>query len=166
MATPTNDPTKETCGGDASESDPTMETNIGVLSDATTVSKKHHMCVTSANFSRVPGAPKAPARIKRGPWGGNGGTLKEMEGKSQRLESLTIYHHGVVEGFQFTYTDDERQIRTAGPWGQNRNLFIQEVSKISHFITTMHACVRVCSGGFASHVGRSRAEILDDTSDS
>jgi hypothetical protein len=157
MATPTNDPTKETCGDDASESDPTMET-IGVLSDATMVSKKHHMCVTSANFSRVPGAaPKAPTRIKRGPWGGNGGTLKEMEGKSQRLESLTIYHHGVVEGFQFTYTDDERQIRTAGPWGQNRNLFIQEVSKISHFITTMHACVRVCSGCFASHVGRSRA---------
>jgi len=124
MATPTDDPTMETCG-DVSESDPTMET-IGVLSDVPMVSRNHHIGVASANF-RVPGPPRIPIRIKRGPWGGNGGTHKEMEGKSQRLESLTIYHHGVVEGFQFSYIDEDGQIRTTGPWGQNRNLFIHQI---------------------------------------
>lgn len=132
MATPTDDPTMETCG-DVSESDPTMET-IGVLSDVPMVSRNHHTGVASANF-RVSGPPWI-TRIWRGPWGGNGGTHKGMESKSQRLESLTIYHQGVVEGFQFSYIDEDGQIRTAGPWGQNRNLFIHEVSKISYF--TMH----------------------------
>ena len=81
-----------------------------------------------------------PARIMRGPWGGNGGTHKEMEGKSLFLKSLTIYHHGVVEGFQFSYTDEDSQIRTAGPWGQNRNLFIHEVSR---FHTLPCMCMRL-----------------------
>ena len=137
MATPTDDPTMETCG-DVSESDPTMET-IGVLSDVPMVSRNHHIGVASANF-KVPGPPRIPIRIKRGPWGGNGGTPKEMEGKSQRLESLTIYHHGVVEGFQFSYIDEDGQIRTAGPWGQNRNLFIHQVSR---FHTLPCMCVRL-----------------------
>lgn len=143
MATPTDDPTMEACG-DVSESDPTMET-IGVLSDVPMVSKSHHIGVPSATNFRVPGPPR-PIRIKRGPWGGNGGTHKEMEGKSQCLQSLTIYHHGVVEGFQFSYIDEDRQIRTAGPWGQNRNLFIHEVSR---FHTFYHACACGC---FANHV--------------
>ena len=59
-----------------------------------------------------------------------------MGGKSRRLESLTIYHHGVVEGFQFSYVDEDMQISTAGPWGQNRNLWIQEVSRF-HILPCM-----------------------------
>jgi hypothetical protein len=61
-----------------------------------------------------------------------------MEGKSHRLESLTIYHHGVVEGFQFSYIDEEGEIHTAGPWGQNRNLFVHEVSRLFHTLPCIY----------------------------
>ncbi|OQU88821.1 hypothetical protein SORBI_3002G100832 [Sorghum bicolor] len=59
-----------------------------------------------------------PAPTKKGPWGGNGGSLWEMEGKSQRLENVTIYHIGAVEGIQFSYVDEDGQIRTTGTWGR------------------------------------------------
>ena len=49
MATPTDDPTMETCG-DVSESDPTMET-IGVLSDVPMVSRNHHIGVAPPPIS-------------------------------------------------------------------------------------------------------------------
>uniref|UniRef100_A0ACD5XXM6 Uncharacterized protein n=1 Tax=Avena sativa TaxID=4498 RepID=A0ACD5XXM6_AVESA len=68
------------------------------------------------------------APIKQGPWGGmTGGSLHEMEGKSRRLESVTIYHHGVVEGLQFSYVDEDGQIRTTETWGVNRGLFTNEI---------------------------------------
>ena len=60
-----------------------------------------------------------PAPTKRGTVGGNRGSLLwEMEGKSQRLENVTIYHVGAVEGFQFSYADEDGKIRTAGTWGR------------------------------------------------
>uniref|UniRef100_A0A453QHS4 Dirigent protein n=1 Tax=Aegilops tauschii subsp. strangulata TaxID=200361 RepID=A0A453QHS4_AEGTS len=68
-----------------------------------------------------------PAPIKQGPWGGmTGGSLHEMGGKSRRLESVTIYHHGVVEGLQFSYVDEDGQIHTTDTWGVNRGLFTNE----------------------------------------
>ncbi|VAH98860.1 unnamed protein product [Triticum turgidum subsp. durum] len=60
-----------------------------------------------------------PSPTKRGTVGGNRGTLpREMEGKSQRLENVTIYHVGAVEGFQFSYVDEDRKIRTTDTWGR------------------------------------------------
>ncbi|XP_020197739.1 uncharacterized protein [Aegilops tauschii subsp. strangulata] len=71
---------------------------------------------------------KIPAPIKQGPWGGmTGGSLHEMGGKSRRLESVTIYHHGVVEGLQFSYVDEDGQIHTTDTWGVNRGLFTNEI---------------------------------------
>jgi hypothetical protein len=40
-----------------------------------------------------------------------------MEGKSRRLESLTIGHINVVQKMSFTYAGEDGVIRTAGPWG-------------------------------------------------
>uniref|UniRef100_A0ACD6A8M5 Uncharacterized protein n=1 Tax=Avena sativa TaxID=4498 RepID=A0ACD6A8M5_AVESA len=60
---------------------------------------------------------KAPTPTKMGPWGGRGGTLNEMAGKSQRLESVTISYFNVLESISFSYVDEDGQIRTAGPWG-------------------------------------------------
>ncbi|KAF7046075.1 hypothetical protein CFC21_055124 [Triticum aestivum] len=71
---------------------------------------------------------KIHAPIKQGPWGGmTGGSLHEMGGKSRRLESVTIYHHGAVEGLQFSYVDEDGQIHTTDTWGVNRGLFTNEI---------------------------------------
>ena len=87
---------------------------------------------------------KIHAPIKQGPWGGmTGGSLHEMGGKSRRLESVTIYHHGAVEGLQFSYVDEDGQIHTTDTWGVNRGLFTNEVSRF-------HTCVCGC---FANPVG-------------
>ncbi|KAM3196156.1 hypothetical protein ACQJBY_072033 [Aegilops geniculata] len=60
-----------------------------------------------------------PSPTKRGTVGGNRGTLpREMEDKSQRLENVTIYHVGAVEGFQFSYVDEDGKIRTTDTWGR------------------------------------------------
>ena len=60
-----------------------------------------------------------PAPTKRGTVGGNKGSLLwEMEGKSQRLENVTIYHVGAVEGFQFSYVDEGGKICTTDTWGR------------------------------------------------
>lgn len=69
-----------------------------------------------------------------------GGSLHEMGGKSRRLESVTIYHHGAVEGIQFSYVDEDRQIHTTDTWGVNRGLFTNEVSR---FHTLPCMCVRL-----------------------
>jgi len=61
--------------------------------------------------------PAVPAPTKMGPWGGYGGFVREMEGKSRRLESVTIRHANLVERLTFSYVNEDGQIRTAGPFG-------------------------------------------------
>uniref|UniRef100_A0ACD6A8R6 Uncharacterized protein n=1 Tax=Avena sativa TaxID=4498 RepID=A0ACD6A8R6_AVESA len=65
--------------------------------------------------------PPVPTPIKVGPWG-NGAGLREMVGKSRRLESMTIRHHDGVERLSFSYVTEDGQIRTAGPWGSPDDL--------------------------------------------
>uniref|UniRef100_A0ACD6AD37 Uncharacterized protein n=1 Tax=Avena sativa TaxID=4498 RepID=A0ACD6AD37_AVESA len=62
--------------------------------------------------------PPVPTPTKMGPWGANGGGLREMEGKSRRLESVTIRSNNIVEKMSFSYINEDGQIQTAGPWGQ------------------------------------------------
>jgi hypothetical protein len=52
-----------------------------------------------------------------GPWGFIGGGLREMQGKSRRLESVTIRSNNVVERMSFSYINEDGQIGTVGPWG-------------------------------------------------
>jgi hypothetical protein len=54
-----------------------------------------------------------------GQWGASGGTLREMQGKSQRLERVTIRHSISVESISFSYFNEDGQIRTEGPWGSH-----------------------------------------------
>jgi hypothetical protein len=58
-----------------------------------------------------------------------------MQGKSQRLENVTIYHVGAVEGFQFSYADEDGKIRTPGTWGKfgPDPLRRTDVSRFSYF---------------------------------
>ena len=74
-----------------------------------------------------------------------------MEGKSQRLESVTIYHVGAVEGFQFSYVDEDGQIRTPGTWGKIGSDLLRK-KEVSRFHILLCVCVCVC-GCFANHVG-------------
>lgn len=61
---------------------------------------------------------RVPAPTKKGPWGGNGGSLREMVGKSQRLESVTINHGGVVHAIGFSYIDQDGRINDTSIWGE------------------------------------------------
>jgi hypothetical protein len=92
---------------------------------------------------------QVPAPTKRGTVGESGGSLWEMEGKSQRLENVTIYHHGAVEGFQFSYVDEHGQIRTTATWGQISPV-PQNKMEVSRDFILYHACACGC---FANHVG-------------
>ncbi|RLN35359.1 mannose/glucose-specific lectin-like [Panicum miliaceum] len=62
---------------------------------------------------------KAKPVQKIGPWGGNGGTVYELQDAElpQRLESLTIYAEDFIESIAFSYIDQAGQKRTVGPWG-------------------------------------------------
>jgi hypothetical protein len=64
-----------------------------------------------------------------------------MEGKSQRLESVTIYHAGAVHGFQFSYMAEDGQVRTTNVWGR----IVNEATKkeVSRFPTLPYMCVRL-----------------------
>jgi hypothetical protein len=42
-----------------------------------------------------------------------------MQGKSQRLERVTIRHSISVESISFSYFNEDVQIRTEGPWGSH-----------------------------------------------
>uniref|UniRef100_A0ACD5WTC4 Uncharacterized protein n=1 Tax=Avena sativa TaxID=4498 RepID=A0ACD5WTC4_AVESA len=61
--------------------------------------------------------PPVPTPTKMGPWGIGGGTIRGMQGKSRRLESVTIRSYNVVEKISFSYVNEDGQICTAGPWG-------------------------------------------------
>lgn len=60
-------------------------------------------------------AMKVPT--KNGPWGGNGGSEREVKQKPWRLESVTVRAEGLVDAFGFTYIDQSGQRQTEGPWG-------------------------------------------------
>ncbi|KAK1614147.1 hypothetical protein QYE76_019664 [Lolium multiflorum] len=59
--------------------------------------------------------PEVVARI--GPWGGNGGTPKDVEMTPHRLESLTVCSGDVINSLTFTYSDLSGRKHTVGPWG-------------------------------------------------
>lgn len=60
-----------------------------------------------------------PAPTKVGPWGTTGGSLQEIEGKPQRLETVTIWSGSNVDGISFTYIGEDGQVHTAGRWGDD-----------------------------------------------
>lgn len=54
---------------------------------------------------------------KNGPWGGNEGFPRDTKEKPMRLESVTIRYEGLIDSFQFSYTDQSGNKQTEGPWG-------------------------------------------------
>jgi hypothetical protein len=52
-----------------------------------------------------------------GPWGGCGGSPKDIIGVPRRLESITIRSGWVIDSLAFSYVDETGQRRNAGPWG-------------------------------------------------
>ena len=55
------------------------------------------------------------ARI--GPWGGDGGTCRDINATPRRLESVTISSCLVIDSITFSFSDDNGQKHYAGPWG-------------------------------------------------
>jgi hypothetical protein len=57
--------------------------------------------------------------VKMGPWGGNGGSAKEMTVRESllRLESITIKSGSYVDSLAFSYVDTHGNRHTEGPWG-------------------------------------------------
>lgn len=72
-----------------------------------------------------------------GPWGAKDAPLREMEAKSQRLESVTIYFNSVVSAIQFSYIGEDGQICNSGLWGitgcTNSPSTIETVSWLQNF---------------------------------
>jgi hypothetical protein len=51
-----------------------------------------------------------------GPWGGTRDMFHGIEGKSRRMESVTIRHSNIIRGISFSYVGEDGLTRTAGPW--------------------------------------------------
>jgi len=60
---------------------------------------------------------QVPAPTKMGPWGAKDAPIHEMEGKSQRLESVTVYFNNIVSALQFSYIGEDGNICNSGLWG-------------------------------------------------
>ncbi|RLM98367.1 hypothetical protein C2845_PM06G29490 [Panicum miliaceum] len=54
---------------------------------------------------------------KIGPWGGHGGSPKDIAEPPKHLESITVMCGVVIHSVTFTYIDQTGQKHTAGPWG-------------------------------------------------
>lgn len=54
---------------------------------------------------------------KIGPWGGNGGQVRDLKMPPQRLESVTICSGTVLNSLTFIYHGHDGKKHTAGPWG-------------------------------------------------
>ncbi|KAM3373125.1 hypothetical protein ACQJBY_019850 [Aegilops geniculata] len=75
---------------------------------------------------------------KLGPWGGSGGSDKDIVEAPRRLESITVSSGLIVDSIKFSYVDQAGQKHTGGPWGGsggNQNTivlgaseFVKEVS--------------------------------------
>ncbi|KAG2620658.1 hypothetical protein PVAP13_3NG227400 [Panicum virgatum] len=52
-----------------------------------------------------------------GPWGGHGGSPKDITEPPKRLESITVKSGVVIDSITFTYIDQTGKKHTAGPWG-------------------------------------------------
>jgi hypothetical protein len=69
-----------------------------------------------------------------GPWGGTGDMFHGIEGKSRRMESVTIRHSNIIRGISFSYVGEDGLTRTAGPWGNQFMLHYDD-----NIIVSLHA---------------------------
>ncbi|KAF6998551.1 hypothetical protein CFC21_014666 [Triticum aestivum] len=54
---------------------------------------------------------------KLGPWGGSGGSDKDIVEAPRRLESITVSSGSIIDSIKFSYVDQAGQKHTSGPWG-------------------------------------------------
>ncbi|CAO2142316.1 unnamed protein product [Urochloa humidicola] len=54
---------------------------------------------------------------KFGPWGGDGGSQRDIKVLPYRLNRVTIRSGTIIDAIEFSYTDNGGQYHTAGPWG-------------------------------------------------
>ncbi|CAO2146672.1 unnamed protein product, partial [Urochloa humidicola] len=52
-----------------------------------------------------------------GPWGGDGGSQRDIKVLPYRLDRVTIRSGTIIDAIEFSYTDNDGQYHTAGPWG-------------------------------------------------
>lgn len=54
---------------------------------------------------------------KFGPWGGGEGTPQDIKVLPYRLDRIAISSGPIIDSIEFSYTDQDGQDHTAGPWG-------------------------------------------------
>jgi len=98
----------------------------------------HAFCPVQKSSQTQSPQPQQNLLTKSGPFGGNGGSEKDIVEAPRRLESITVSSGSIVDSITFSYVDQAGQKRTAGPWGGaggNKNTivlgpneFVKEVS--------------------------------------
>lgn len=72
--------------------------------------------------------------VKVGPWGGHGGTPRDMNSRvpADHLESITVRSPlipgGYVGGLSFVYVDMKGQSIPVGPWGSSKAGVVETIS--------------------------------------
>lgn len=65
-----------------------------------------------------------------GPWGGVRGTAFDIPEAPLSLQTVTIGYGDVINSIAFSYTGQDGQTKTAGPWGGDGPL----TTKVSDFV--------------------------------
>lgn len=60
--------------------------------------------------------PNFPLTKRNGPWGARG-AAKDISAAPRRLESITIVSGSAIDSLKFSYTSEDGQSHTYGPWG-------------------------------------------------
>ncbi|KAM3372369.1 hypothetical protein ACQJBY_019316 [Aegilops geniculata] len=96
------------------------------------------------------GSQSLPTKV--GPWGGNGGSDKDIVEAPRRLESITVSSGTIIDSIKFSYVDQAGQKRTVGPWGGSGG-------KQNTFILGTSEFVKEVSGTFGLY-GRDNHNII------
>ncbi|XP_037482907.1 mannose/glucose-specific lectin-like [Triticum dicoccoides] len=78
---------------------------------------------------------------KLGPWGGSGGSDKDIVEAPRRLESITVSSGLIVDSIKFSYVDQAGQKHTGGPWGGsggNQNTIVLGASEFVKEVSGTH----------------------------
>jgi len=89
-----------------------------------------------------------PSPTKSEPWGGTGGTARDIDEKPWRLTSITVSYKGLIDAFSFSYIDQAGKKQSVGPWGEGFHYDITETIRFgpSEFVNEL-------SGAYGNHHG-------------
>ncbi|KAI5001486.1 horcolin-like [Hordeum vulgare subsp. vulgare] len=85
--------------------------------------------------------------IKIGPWGGTGGSQRDVQQKPSRLVSITIYSGGAIDSISFTYVSgDCEQHLSSGKWGGSGGSPHTISLDPTNYVTEISGTIGDCNG--------------------